>query len=62
MRFQPTEGAPAAHKAERVAMEEVRRGLVPYDVPTPNGGQTIIPIRLTPSATARSSGPNENRT
>ena len=23
------------HKAERVAMEEVRRGLVPYDVPQP---------------------------
>ncbi len=25
---------PHPHKAERVAMEEVRRGLVPYDVPT----------------------------
>lgn len=23
------------HKAERIAMEEVRRGLVQYDVPTP---------------------------
>jgi len=27
------EGSPAPHKAERVAMEEVRRGLVYYDVP-----------------------------
>jgi DNA-directed RNA polymerase omega subunit len=25
----------AAHKAERIAMEEVRRGLVYYDVPEP---------------------------
>ena len=29
------EEAPAPHKAERVAMEEVRRGLVFYDVPEP---------------------------
>jgi DNA-directed RNA polymerase subunit K/omega len=36
VRFQPTEGVPAAHKAERVAMEEVRRGLVYYDVPAAN--------------------------
>jgi DNA-directed RNA polymerase omega subunit len=27
------EDAPSHHKAERVAMEEVRRGLVYYDVP-----------------------------
>jgi DNA-directed RNA polymerase subunit K/omega len=27
----------APHKAERVAMEEVRRGLVQYDVPVPKG-------------------------
>jgi DNA-directed RNA polymerase subunit K/omega len=27
------QGVPLAHKAERVAMEEVRRGLVYYDVP-----------------------------
>lgn len=27
--------APTAHKAERLAMEEVRRGLVYYDVPDP---------------------------
>jgi DNA-directed RNA polymerase subunit K/omega len=26
---------PTAHKAERLAMEEVRRGLVSYDVPDP---------------------------
>ena len=34
-------GAPVIHKAERVAMEEVRRGLVSYDVPAAqavNGG------------------------
>lgn len=29
------EEVPRAHKAERVAMEEVRRGLVYYDVPDP---------------------------
>jgi DNA-directed RNA polymerase subunit K/omega len=29
------EEVPRAHKAERVAMEEVRRGLVLYDVPDP---------------------------
>jgi len=29
------EDVPLAHKAERVAMEEVRRGLVYYDVPDP---------------------------
>lgn len=29
------EDVPLAHKAERVAMEEVRRGLVYYDVPAP---------------------------
>ena len=28
-----SEDAPALHKAERLAMEEVRRGLVYYDVP-----------------------------
>jgi DNA-directed RNA polymerase subunit K/omega len=36
VRFQTTEGHPALHKAERVAMEEVRRGLVYYDVPPPS--------------------------
>ena len=29
------EEAPMPHKAERLAMEEVRRGLVYYDVPDP---------------------------
>jgi len=29
------ENGPLPHKAERVAMEEVRRGLVYYDVPDP---------------------------
>lgn len=33
VRFRESEGAPIIHKAERVAMEEVRRGLVSYDVP-----------------------------
>ena len=33
---------PLPHKAERVAMEEVRRGLVSYDVPSKSsrGGET----------------------
>ena len=33
------DGAPPKelHKAERVAMEEVRRGLVQYDIPDPPG-------------------------
>jgi DNA-directed RNA polymerase subunit K/omega len=29
------EDVPLAHKAERVAMEEVRRGLVYYNIPAP---------------------------
>ena len=32
-RFTHDAGTPALHKAERVAMEEVRRGLVYYQVP-----------------------------
>jgi DNA-directed RNA polymerase subunit K/omega len=39
VRFEEGEGAPAIHKAERVAMEEVRRGLVSYDVSAANAGQ-----------------------
>jgi DNA-directed RNA polymerase subunit K/omega len=31
--YQPNR--PVPHKPERVAMEEVRRGLVPYEVPEP---------------------------
>jgi len=43
VRFEPDLGAPTLHKPERVAMEEVRRGLVYYNVPdpkkkTPEGG------------------------
>jgi DNA-directed RNA polymerase omega subunit len=33
------EDAVLPHKAERVAMEEVKRGLVPYDVPAPRPPQ-----------------------
>jgi DNA-directed RNA polymerase subunit K/omega len=36
VRFRGGEGTPVIHKAERVAMEEVRRGLVYYDVPAAN--------------------------
>ena len=39
VRFPEGEGMPAIHKAERVAMEEVRRGLVFYDVPAVNGAR-----------------------
>ena len=28
------------HKPERIAMEEVKRGLVQYEVPDPKGGRT----------------------
>ena len=33
VRFDSEPGTPAPHKPERVAMEEVRRGLVFYEVP-----------------------------
>ena len=33
VRFDAEPGMPAPHKPERVAMEEVRRGLVYYEVP-----------------------------
>ncbi len=33
VRFEAEEAMPAPKKAERIAMEEVRRGLVYYDVP-----------------------------
>jgi DNA-directed RNA polymerase subunit K/omega len=41
VRFDRDPGTPAPHKPERVAMEEVRRGLVYYDVPPlrPNGAE-----------------------
>ena len=35
VRFEPDLGTHLPHKAERVAMEEVRRGLVIYSVPPP---------------------------
>ena len=35
LRFDPEPGAPVMKKPERMAMEEVRRGLVPYEVPQP---------------------------
>jgi len=35
MRFEPEPVVAAPHKPERIAMEEVRRGLVHYNVPTP---------------------------
>lgn len=35
VRFEADQVAVAPHKPERVAMEEVRRGLVPYAVPEP---------------------------
>ncbi len=39
VRYAESETTPAARKAERVAMEEVRRGLVYYDVPEPKAGE-----------------------
>jgi DNA-directed RNA polymerase subunit K/omega len=35
IRFDADPGTPALHKPERVAMEEVRRGLVYYQIPAP---------------------------
>jgi DNA-directed RNA polymerase subunit K/omega len=43
VRFRDGEGTPAIHKAERVAMEEVRRGLVSYDVPAAHAGAAGLP-------------------
>ena len=40
VRLQDEEEAPALHKPERVAMEEVRRGLVYYKVPEPTPAGT----------------------
>jgi DNA-directed RNA polymerase omega subunit len=39
-RFDSDPGTPSPHKPERVAMEEVRRGLVYYDIPRP-----VVPPR-----------------
>lgn len=38
VRFRESDVASAFHKAERVAMEEVRRGLVSYEVPAAKVG------------------------
>jgi DNA-directed RNA polymerase subunit K/omega len=40
IRFDAEPGIPAPHKPERVAMEEVRRGLVFYQVPPPRNNRT----------------------
>jgi DNA-directed RNA polymerase subunit K/omega len=40
VRFQEHNG-PVIHKAERVAMEEVRRGLVTYDVPATGAAKNV---------------------
>jgi DNA-directed RNA polymerase subunit K/omega len=40
LRFGDEPGVPPPHKAERAAMEEVRRGLVPYAVPEWRGVQS----------------------
>ena len=37
-RFESEQVTPAPHKPERIAMEEVRRGLVYYDVPPHQSG------------------------
>lgn len=39
LRFEAEPGAPPMKKPERMAMEEVRRGLVPYSVPEPKAGR-----------------------
>lgn len=38
-RLSDSEGILVPHKAERVAMEEVRQGLVYYDMPAPKSGR-----------------------
>ena len=40
IRFDAEPGIPAPHKPERVAMEEVRRGLVFYQVPPAKNNRT----------------------
>jgi DNA-directed RNA polymerase subunit K/omega len=39
VRFEAEPGAPMMKKPERMAMEEVRRGLVPYQVPPPRAAR-----------------------
>ena len=40
LRYEAEPGAPVMKKPERLAMEEVRRGLVPYQVPQPRPAGT----------------------
>lgn len=40
VRFEAEPALPAPHKPERIAMEEVRRGLVSYDVPARRAAET----------------------
>lgn len=40
VRFEAEQAVQAPHKPERIAMEEVRRGLVYYDVPAPQAART----------------------
>jgi DNA-directed RNA polymerase subunit K/omega len=39
LRYDAEPGAPVMKKPERMAMEEVRRGLVPYSVPEPKAAR-----------------------
>jgi DNA-directed RNA polymerase subunit K/omega len=39
VRFRESESSPVPRKPERIAMEEVRRGLVYYDVPEQKGAR-----------------------
>jgi DNA-directed RNA polymerase subunit K/omega len=43
VRFDAEPGAPVMKKPERMAMEEVRRGLVPYEVPAPKAPRAEQP-------------------
>lgn len=43
VRFDAEPGAPVMKKPERMAMEEVRRGLVPYQVPEPKAPRAEQP-------------------
>ena len=43
VRFEGEPGTPVMKKPERLAMEEVRRGLVPYSVPEPRAARADAP-------------------
>ena len=42
LRYDPEPGTPVMKKPERMAMEEVRRGLVPYEVPAPKAARPEV--------------------